>query len=229
MVECIEKPTHAMKHLHGFFKDAGAGSVELIVKKRYHNGIYIGKVVGRAGPAYRRLIQWVRTGRGTFLFDSGEKYVGDWENDKMSGNGTHSWPNGARFEGQFCNGLMQAGTYFWPDGRSSKRMGNEGNMPPPLNRIAPAGTGAAKSAKGNIVTPPISQNRPPPAEISGCAATTIGGTPDADAGMSTLAQDPRVQNAAEVASLDSVLSLEYPTQKEKLNLPPKKNDTDTSM
>ena len=43
-------------------------------------------------------------GQGTYTFPSGAKYVGQWKNDKMEGQGTYTFPDGSKFSGQFKNG-----------------------------------------------------------------------------------------------------------------------------
>ena len=38
-------------------------------------------------------------GQGTYTFASGERYVGEYKDDKRNGNGTHTFANGNRYEG----------------------------------------------------------------------------------------------------------------------------------
>jgi hypothetical protein len=37
-------------------------------------------------------------GKGTKYFTNGDKYTGDWVDDKMVGRGIYIWPNGDRYE-----------------------------------------------------------------------------------------------------------------------------------
>jgi len=40
-------------------------------------------------------------GYGTLEFKNGEKYVGDFVNDKAHGKGKHTWPSGEYYEGDY--------------------------------------------------------------------------------------------------------------------------------
>ena len=57
-------------------------------------------------------------GQGTLTFPSGEKYVGEFKDDKRNGQGTHTFPSGQKYVGEFKddkqNGL---GTYTFPSGQ----------------------------------------------------------------------------------------------------------------
>ncbi|HMQ48999.1 MAG TPA: caspase family protein [Saprospiraceae bacterium] len=57
-----------------------------------------------------------QNGDGTFLFHSGAKYIGQFEQGKMSGQGLCFWPDGSRYQGQWLDGL--------PHGRGVKVLGN---------------------------------------------------------------------------------------------------------
>ena len=48
-------------------------------------------------------------GQGTYTFVSGDKYVGEWKDGKMHGQGTYTFANGTKNNGYFMNG------YFVPD------------------------------------------------------------------------------------------------------------------
>ena len=44
-------------------------------------------------------------GNGTFIYADGKKYIGEWEQNQMHGEGTFYWPNGtAEFQGEFNKG-----------------------------------------------------------------------------------------------------------------------------
>jgi clan AA aspartic protease (TIGR02281 family) len=59
-----------------------------------------------------------RTGQGTYTWPDGRKYVGQFQNDRPSGQGTYTWADGRRYVGEFRNGEANGqGDYTWPDGR----------------------------------------------------------------------------------------------------------------
>ena len=54
---------------------------------------------------------------GSWTWEAGSKYTGDYQNGKRSGQGTYVWSNGDRYVGDFVdNGLNGQGTYTWPNG-----------------------------------------------------------------------------------------------------------------
>ena len=47
-------------------------------------------------------------GYGTYNLNSkGDKYVGNFKEDKFSGNGKYIWKNGDVYDGNFARGLME--------------------------------------------------------------------------------------------------------------------------
>jgi hypothetical protein len=49
---------------------------------------------------------------------NGEKYVGEWRNDKLNGKGTYTWPDGAKYVGQFRDDKRNGhGTFYAADGK----------------------------------------------------------------------------------------------------------------
>ena len=57
-------------------------------------------------------------GYGTYIFPSGQKYVGEWKNYLRNGHGTNTWSDGEKYVGEFKDGLNHGhGTYTWSDGR----------------------------------------------------------------------------------------------------------------
>jgi hypothetical protein len=54
---------------------------------------------------------------GTFNWQNGDKYVGEWQGGKTNGLGTYSWSNGNRYVGEFKAGSAEGrGTYTLPNG-----------------------------------------------------------------------------------------------------------------
>ena len=42
-----------------------------------------------------------KNGKGTIYYAKGKKYVGDWIDDKRTGQGVFTWPDGNRFEKKY--------------------------------------------------------------------------------------------------------------------------------
>ena len=60
-----------------------------------------------------------RHGRGIFIWDDGEYYIGYWANDKREGEGTNFYSNGNIYKGTFKNGKKDGeGIYKWSNGDS---------------------------------------------------------------------------------------------------------------
>ena len=54
---------------------------------------------------------------GTFNFSDGAKYVGEYRDDKRTGQGTYTWPNGDKYVGEYRDGKRTGqGTFTWPNG-----------------------------------------------------------------------------------------------------------------
>ena len=59
----------------------------------------------------------IRHGRGLFIWEDGEFYLGYWQNDKREGKGTNNYSNGDIYEGEYKNGKKEGkGTYKWKNG-----------------------------------------------------------------------------------------------------------------
>ena len=55
-------------------------------------------------------------GKGTFIFN-GDKYVGEWRDGKMHGQGTYTFADGGKFVGEFKDGYWNGqGTYTYSSG-----------------------------------------------------------------------------------------------------------------
>ena len=83
----------------------------------------------QAGPADRRhdyksgasfsgqLDGMQRTGRGTFLWPSGDRYCGEYADNQRHGHGEQTWADGARFVGHFVTDMRHGyGEHTWGDG-----------------------------------------------------------------------------------------------------------------
>ncbi len=78
-----------------------------MAKITYNNGYYEGDV-NRSGEEH---------GHGTFVWDNGDKYVGQFQYRKFSGQGTYYYANGAKYVGQWANDLKHGkGTMYFANG-----------------------------------------------------------------------------------------------------------------
>jgi len=61
----------------------------------------------------------VMSGRGTYYFQDGTKYIGEFFNNTFNGFGCYEWPNKARYEGPYKDGKRHGhhGVYMWSDGQ----------------------------------------------------------------------------------------------------------------
>ena len=56
-------------------------------------------------------------GKGTYVFDNGEKYIGEFKNGKRHGQGKHTYANGDIYVGEFKNDKRSGrGTYNFVSG-----------------------------------------------------------------------------------------------------------------
>ncbi len=56
-------------------------------------------------------------GQGTYILPDGEKYVGEFKDDKFHGQGTYTWPDGEKYVGEWKdNNRTGQGTLTWPNG-----------------------------------------------------------------------------------------------------------------
>ena len=96
----------------------------------YDNGYYIGDVDSNDerhgfgtyywndGDKYEgNWIHGERTGKGTYYYSDGDKYVGDFVDGYFHGKGTYYWTDGDRYEGDWLNGKRTGkGTYYFSNG-----------------------------------------------------------------------------------------------------------------
>ena len=60
-----------------------------------------------------------KNGHGTSTWADGDKYVGEYKDDKKNGHGTSTWADGDKYVGEFKDGKMNGqGTYTYADGRA---------------------------------------------------------------------------------------------------------------
>jgi hypothetical protein len=46
-------------------------------------------------------------------------FIGEWQDNKITGRGMYTWPDGRKYEGEWLNNNMHGkGKYTWQDGRS---------------------------------------------------------------------------------------------------------------
>ena len=58
-----------------------------------------------------------KNGQGTSTWPDGAKYVGEFKNDKRHGQGTFTWPDKDKYVGEFKDGLKSGqGTLIYADG-----------------------------------------------------------------------------------------------------------------
>jgi hypothetical protein len=51
-------------------------------------------------------------GQGTYTYANGDKYVGEWKDDKKNGKGTYTSANGDKYVGEYMNDKKNGkGTY----------------------------------------------------------------------------------------------------------------------
>ena len=103
--------------------------------------------------------------QGTFIWPDGEKYVGEFRDDKRSGQGTFTWSNGEKYVGEFRDNKRNGkgtrysasgsvlGEGLWKDGELVR----EGEVTPPAPRAASASPTAAAPV------PPTPSPAPTPA------------------------------------------------------------------
>ena len=80
------------------------------------NGIHT--YVFESGDKYTgNYVNGKRTGKGTYIWKNGDKYVGDWVDGEMTGKGSMTWKSGEKYTGNYVNGKRTGkGTYIWKNG-----------------------------------------------------------------------------------------------------------------
>ena len=55
---------------------------------------------------------------GTYTWADGDKYVGEWKDDKANGHGTCTWATGNQYVGEWKDHKLNGqGTQTWADGK----------------------------------------------------------------------------------------------------------------
>jgi len=68
-------------------------------------------------------------GKGTYLFENGEKYDGNFKNRKYNGYGEINFANGQKYVGEWKNHMQNGrGTYTYPDGKTLTGNWENGNF-----------------------------------------------------------------------------------------------------
>lgn len=56
-------------------------------------------------------------GQGTYIWANGDKYIGEWKNDRKDGQGTYIWASGEKYTGEWKNDKRDGqGTYIQANG-----------------------------------------------------------------------------------------------------------------
>ena len=68
-------------------------------------------------------------GKGTYTWDNGDKYVGEYKDNLRDGLGTYTWANGDKYVGEFKDGNKSGqGTYTYADGNKYVGEWKDGNI-----------------------------------------------------------------------------------------------------
>ena len=68
-------------------------------------------------------------GQGTYKYSNGDKYKGQWKNNRLDGQGTITYLDGSKYVGQFKDGQMNGqGTLIYLDGRKYVGQFKNGQM-----------------------------------------------------------------------------------------------------
>ena len=88
-------------------------------------------------------------GQGTFEFDTGEKYEGEWDVNQMSGEGSYEYSNGV-YEGDFKDSAREgSGTFKWEDGTLYEGAWADDEL---------SGAGVLTTKKGDVFDGTFSEN-----------------------------------------------------------------------
>lgn len=78
---------------------------------------YVENFLSSSGTYTGYLVDGVRHGQGTLVWDNGSVYTGAWEHGVRHGQGRMTFAGGDIYDGQWQNGIRQGyGTYIWANG-----------------------------------------------------------------------------------------------------------------
>jgi hypothetical protein len=76
-----------------------------------------GKYQYESGNTFEGTFKTSKKINGTFIYASGDKYIGDYQDNKRYGQGVFYYKSGNRFEGEFQNGQKYYGSFYYKDGK----------------------------------------------------------------------------------------------------------------
>ena len=86
-------------------------------KSAYKNNCFGGLAFSSGNKYVGEFKDNKRNGKGTFTFASGNKYVGEFKNGKYSGQGTYTYEDGEKYVGEYMSGKRHGqGTYTFASG-----------------------------------------------------------------------------------------------------------------
>ena len=92
---------------------ASTGYAQEVARPTHYQGVYNG--LGE------------RHGSGTYVWENGSTYTGQWRKNKMSGEGTLAFADSSSYKGSFEKGLFHGyGEYIWPNGNWYKGWFSQG-------------------------------------------------------------------------------------------------------
>ena len=91
--------------------------------KRYHN--CFGTYTNANGDKY--VGEWKDNkinGQGAYTWAGGDKYIGEWKDEERHGQGTNTWASGSKYVGEYKDNKRQGqGTFTW--GKDSEWAGDK--------------------------------------------------------------------------------------------------------
>ena len=65
-----------------------------------------------------------KIGQGTITSPDGDKYVGEWKDNKRHGQGTYTYPDGSKYVGEFKDGKPWNFISYYKDGNIELKVVN---------------------------------------------------------------------------------------------------------
>jgi len=149
--------------------------------------------------------------QGTFLWPDGEKYIGEFRDDKRSGQGTFAWTNGEKYVGEFrdnkrngkgirysaSGSVLEQG--IWKDGELVREV----EVTPPARRAASASPPAAAPV------PTSPSPAPPPAAPAIAPASKSVQQSDPEKRCNEQAEAARTEQLKRISSFSSKALANY--------------------